>query len=96
MCFLPKACEKDSDCNTKSCYYCMSDGYCRKYDSEYCDKFTCGDGDGDCDGKCPSGFKCGYNNFDRYHPLLKSCPMKTSVAEVCVLEGKNIALINKD
>ena len=43
----------------------MSDGYCRKYDSEYCDKFTCGDGDGDCDGKCPSGFKCGYNNFDR-------------------------------
>ena len=86
--YLFPACETDADCDVNRCWYCMSDGYCRKYDAEYCDKYTCGHGDGDCDGKCPPGLKCGYNNFDKHHPLLAACPSRTNIAEVCVVEGK--------
>merc|ERR1712113_210007 len=75
-------CKEDSECNTKDCFYCLSNGTCGKYHREYCDTNTCGEGDGDCDpGTCPSGMACGIDNFLEYHPLLSACV--PSGAEVC-------------
>ena len=83
------ACEKDSDCDNANCEYCLSKGYCRKYDSEYCHNFTCGVGDGDCSyrGKpCPSGLVCGKDNFLEFHPLLSHC-RTVEYREVCIEKG---------
>ena len=80
-------CKADSECKTKDCFYCLSNGTCGKYHREYCDTNTCGEGDGDCDpGTCSSGTTCGINNFLKYHPLLSACV--PSGAEVCVSSGK--------
>ena len=84
-----KACVKDSDCDTSNCEYCLSNGHCSEFDSEYCDSFPCGVGDGDCDSKgCSVGLGCGNNNFLEYHPLLSHCASGTTqVAEVCINIG---------
>ena len=88
---VSNACKEDLHCDTANCFYCLSNGKCGKYDSEYCDKdgVVCGQGDGDCDSTCPSGFKCGRNNFLQYHPRLSHCS-GTSSAEVCTQGGKFI------
>ena len=84
---VPTTCTSDSDCDTANCFYCLANGICSPYDSEYCDNNVCGIGDGDCDsGTCPSGTTCGYNNFLDFHPLLSKCGV--SKAEVCIT-GKN-------
>ena len=67
-------CQNDSNCDNSKCEYCMSNGFCRQYDSAYCKSFQCGVGDGDCDpGDCPSGLVCGSNNFLDYHSLPSHC-----------------------
>ena len=82
-----KTCISDSDCNTRSCFYCLSNGTCSHYDSEYCDNNVCGIGDGDCDpGTCPLGSYCGSNNFIDFHPLLDYCFV--SELEVCIIGKK--------
>ena len=65
----------------------MSNGKCSKYNSDYCDSVTCGEGDGGCDSNCPSNLVCGTNNFIEYHPALASCA-ETSEAKVCSKPGK--------
>ena len=87
---ITDSCLQDSDCDTANCFYCLSNGKCRKFDTEYCDSTICGKGDGDCDSTdpCPSGLVCGKDNFLDFHPLLESCT-KTSISEVCI-EGKII------
>ena len=79
------ACNRDSDCDVGNCFYCLSSGICGQFSSDFCDIFTCGSGDGDCDHReCPSGTFCGTDNFLDYHPLLENCPVSTS--EVCVAD----------
>merc|ERR1712223_1600566 len=71
---VPTPCTSDSDCDTENCFYCLSNGSCGQYDSEYCDTNECGIGDGDCDlGTCLSETTCGSNNFLDYHPSLANC-----------------------
>jgi len=81
-----KRCTEDSDCDVSNCEYCLSKGICTIYASEYCDKNTCGLGDGDCDkdSHCPLNSVCGYNNFLTNHPLLSNCGKSGILkAEVC-------------
>ena len=86
-------CEKDSDCDTENCFYCLSNGTCSQYDSEYCDTSICGNGDGDCDPEtCPIDLTCGMNNFLDYHPDLANCD-GTEGAEVCFHKGKKLKCI---
>ena len=90
--FNIESCSQDSDCDTANCFYCLSNGKCSKFDTEYCDSAICGKGDGDCDSsdQCSSGLVCGQNNFLDLHPLLTSCN-KASISEVCMDEGKVVS-----
>ena len=83
------ACKSDSDCNTKNCQYCTSEGICREYHEGYCDTFQCGLGDGNClnDGDCASGLICG-KNISIIHPKLSGCGSeKLGEAGVCIEPG---------
>ena len=76
-------CTKDSDCDTRNCQYCLSNGMCGNFEKDYCNRSRCGRGDGNCNpdfnlgsyiiNGCRSGFKCGENNFLTYHPELTNC-----------------------
>ena len=87
--FTATMCRSDFDCDNSNCEYCMSSGFCRQYESDYCKAFTCGVGDGDCDsGQCYPGLICGRNNFLEYHLLPTHCANgNIRNKEVCYEKG---------
>ena len=84
-----KNCKEDSDCDTANCEYCLSSGTCTKFELDYCRKYKCGPGDGDCDrDDCPDDLICETRKaeFLTYHPMLKNCgAAKIESADVCKL-----------
>ena len=92
-------CEKDSDCNVTACEYCKSTKLCVKYKSEYCNKNSCGIGDGDCDkyeNTCEPGYECGEDNFLDFHPNLTHCGRQMNRTEACILlKGSKTKIANQ-
>ena len=92
---LQLECEKDSECNSKTCHYCLSTGRCQKYIINYCKDNECDNGDGGCgnNDQCPLNMSCGFekaSNFLGYHPLLKDndeC-RSTTTSKSCSHTGK--------
>ena len=75
------------ECDIASCEYCSSGGKCVKYDDGHCDRYPCGEGDGDCDpNQCSSPFVCEESYFLQYHPFLVSCK-DIDTSEVCQYSG---------
>lgn len=65
-------CVADEDCEVGT-HLCYSSGICSFYDENYCKKFNCLEGDGDCDSdeECAGDLLCGSNNGAAFHTGLR-------------------------